>query len=62
MNGETSDGLHASKSVPRASVLGTILFIMYINDVNSNLLSKITKFFNDTKLIHKYDTIYHDIN
>lgn len=34
-------------------VLGSILFIIHVNDLDSNLLSKVAKFFNDPKLKHK---------
>ena len=35
---------------PHGSVLGPLLFLMYINDLDSNIVSKISKFADDTKL------------
>ena len=34
----------------RCSVLGPLLFVVFINDINNGILSKISKFSDDTKL------------
>ena len=36
--------------VPQGSVLGSVLFIIYTNDINDNLTSRVLKFANDTRL------------
>ena len=36
--------------VSQGSVLGTLLFLIYINDIHENIVSKLEKFADDTKL------------
>ena len=47
---QVSDWSEVLSSVPQGSVLGPILFVLYINDINDSLNSKILKFADDTKL------------
>ena len=38
--------------VPQRSVLGPLLFVVYINDIDEQIVSKIVKFADDTKIYH----------
>ena len=38
--------------VPQGSVLGPLLFVVYINDIDEQIVSKILKFADDTKICH----------
>ena len=56
LKGETSCWEKVMSGVPQGSVLGPLLFIIYINDIDSNIVATLSKFADDCKIMHKVST------
>ena len=53
MDGEVSSWKSVLSGVPQGSVLGPILLLVYIDDLEEEVTGKISKFADDTKLFTK---------
>ncbi len=51
VNGCVSESRSAQSRVPQGSVLGPILFLIYVNDLSDLLQEKVLLFADDVKLI-----------
>ena len=58
LNGQHSKWSNTSACVPQGSILGLLLFLIYINDLSDNLSSNPKLFADDTSLF----SVLHDIN
>ena len=57
LNGSFSDYSVIESGVPQGSVLGPLLFLIYINDLESNINSNIKFFADDTMLFSKLNLL-----
>ena len=55
LNGQTSSWLNVKTGVPQGSVLGPLLFLIYINDLPDEITSSCKIFADDTSLFSKIE-------
>ena len=60
VDGEVSNWKSVLCGVPQGSVLGPILFLIYINDLDDDITSKVLKFADDTKVLGKLNVMQID--
>ena len=58
LNGQHSSWRDVNAGVPQGSILGPLLFLVYINDLSNGLKSNPKLFANDTSLV----SVIHDVN
>ena len=56
INGQTSDWLNVCSGVPQGSVLGPLLFILYIDDLHHSVTNSTLKIFADDFTMYKVVT------
>ena len=54
MNGSTSETLTVSSGVPQGSVMGSVLFLLYVNDIPEQVECDISMLADDTKILEGY--------
>ena len=68
VNGTNSEWANITSGIPQGSVLGTILSVLYINDLPENIVSNVYMFADDTKIFktitspHDQHTLQNDLD
>ena len=57
INGTKSVWADVTSGVPQGSVLGPLLFLIYINDIDLGITSRLSKFADDTKIGRKIESV-----
>ena len=57
VNGEGSSWCNVSSGIPQGSVLGPVLFVIFINDLPDDINSNVKIYADDTKIYRHVDTL-----
>jgi hypothetical protein len=61
INGTSSDEATVMAGVPQGSILGPLLFLIYINDLSTDISSEISMFADDTAIYHSSQNVENSI-
>ena len=56
INGESSESKDVTSGIPQGSVLGLLLFVVFINDLPDHMQSDMYLFADDTKIFRRIST------
>ena len=62
LRGNCSDLSDVISDVPQGTILGPILFIIYINDISTNITSTVKIYADDTKIYRTINVLDKDIS
>ena len=62
INGQTSEAYKINADVPQGSLLGPTLFLIFINDLPSEIVSSVNMYADDTTVYEQTSKTYKDIN
>ena len=57
LNGKTAQEYPVNAAVPQGSILGSTIFLLYINDIPDNIICNIANYDDDTILYSKCDQV-----
>ena len=62
ISGAESDWQKVISGVPQGSILSPMLFVIFINEINSTVVSSLVKFANDTKTLRQVPEVEYAFN